>query len=160
MIYCGGFQKSIQRKSGFLRVPNSLLKTLHEVFKGVGGSVFIHQLKAVKPRAVRVEVAPRSRVARRVASIVRALRWPCSQGVTAKTLGGYARTSPRGRAQKTPRAQVAPRPIRGPIDFNKKYMCTNAEREKIRADVIERNAAATVAATCKQVKRRFTYNIK
>ena len=39
-------------------------------------------------------------------------------------------------------------------------MCTNAEREKIRADVFERNAAATVAATCKQVKRRFTYNIK
>lgn len=33
-------------------------------------------------------------------------------------------------------------------------MCTNAEREKIRAYVIERDATGTNAATCKQVKRQ------
>lgn len=134
-------------KAVFLRVPNSLLKTLHEVFKGVGGSVFIHQLKAVKPRAVRVDIAPRSRVARRLASIVRALSRPCSQGATVKTLSSMPGLAPEvGRkkhhANKSRRARSGGRLI--PI---KKYMCTNAEREKIRADVLERNAAATVAAT-------------
>lgn len=98
----GGSKKSIQRKSGFLWIPNPLLKTLQKVFKGVGGSVFIHQLKAVKPRAVRVYVAARSRVARRVASTV----WPCRSKVKSgrrqKSCNDYGQTGPGGSMENLP----------------------------------------------------------
>ena len=98
----GGSKKSIQRKSGFLWIPNPLLKTLQKVFKGVGGSVFIHQLKAVKPRAVRVYMAARSRVARRVASTV----WPCRSKVKSgrrpKSCNDYGQTGPGGSMENLP----------------------------------------------------------
>lgn len=89
-------------KAVFLWIPNPLLKTLQKVFKGVGGSVFIHQLKAVKPRAVRVYMAARSRVARRVASTV----WPCrskvKSGHSPKSCNDYGQTGPGGSMENLP----------------------------------------------------------
>lgn len=46
-----------------------------------------------------------------------------------------------------PAKQSAPRPSRGRLRFKKKFIRKYAEREKIRADAIERDATATNAPT-------------
>lgn len=156
MILCGGFQKSIQRKSGFLWIPNPLLKTLQKVFKGVGGSVFIHQLKAVKPRAVRVYMAARSRVARRVASTVR----PCCLMFSKRDLLNlrpwYGRTGPRGRAQHDPRDKSAPRPIRGRTPSKKNLYVSMRSAKKSALIISNGTRPPPHAATTYKVKTTFS----
>jgi len=102
VILCGGFQKIHTTKKRFFVDSQPTLNTLQKVFKGVGGSVFIHQLKAVKPRAVRVYMAARSRVARRVASTV----WPCRSKVKSgrlqKSCNDYGQTGPGGSMENLP----------------------------------------------------------
>jgi hypothetical protein len=75
VIYCGGFEKLYTTKKRFFDLPT--LNYYKQSSFGGWGFYILYQLKAVENRAVRVYMAARSRVARRVASTV----WPCRLAV-------------------------------------------------------------------------------
>lgn len=103
------------------------------IFFGSGGLGGLYPLPTPERvnAAVRVEIAPRSRVARRVASTVR----PCCLMFSKRDLFNlrpwYGRTGPRGRSQKSTRETIrtATEPGAAPIQKKNLYVSMRSAKK-------------------------------